>query len=182
MQILTEAEREQVLNCFDRPNFEDTRNRALIAVYMATGLRFNEVLSLAREDLDIISGVVTVIAKGGKQRPAKIAPRALKMIREYLRVRPKGDSNRLWLTAEGSPLLYGSAQTMFRRLKERCGIPRLRSHLFRHGFAQGALLKGAHAGLVQELLGHSTATMTRRYLGQAKQEEAARQMPEFSPI
>ena len=55
-------------------------------------------------------------------------------------------------------------------------------HLFRHGVAQAALVKGAHPGMVQEMLGHSTSAMTRKYLGQAKQAETARQMPAYAPI
>jgi site-specific recombinase XerD len=181
-QVLTEEERERLLACFDQPTFEDTRNRALIATYMATGLRFKEVLELPLDRLDRISGEITVLAKGGKQRPAKISPRAMKYVREYLRVRPRASSDRLWLTDRGQPLTYTGGQTIFRRLKKRSGIGRIRSHLLRHGFAQAALAKGAHPGMVQEMLGHSTPTMTRRYLGWAKQEEAARQMPDYAPI
>jgi len=180
--VLTEQEREHVLACFDQPTFEDTRNRALIATYMATGLRFKEVLEVPLDCLDRVSGEITVMAKGGKQRPARISPRAMKYVREYLRVRPRSDSNLLWLTDRGQPLTYTGGQTIFRRLKKRSGVGRLRSHLLRHGFAQAALAKGAHPGMVQEMLGHSTPTMTRRYLGWAKQEEAARQMPDYAPI
>ncbi len=46
----------------------------------------------------------------------------------------------------------------------------------------GQVAMTAHPGMVQEMLGHTTGTMTRKYLGWAKQEEAARQMPRFSPI
>ena len=61
-------------------------------------------------------------------------------------------------------------------------------HLFRHGFAQAAPDTGpipgagTHTGMVQEMLGHATSTMTCKYLGRAKQTEAARQMPAFAPI
>ena len=67
----------------------------------------------------------------------------MKYVRAYLRIRPTSDSDRVWLTAEGTPLTYNGAQ---------------------------------------EMLGQSTPTMTRRYLGWAKQEEAAKQMSEFAPI
>ena len=63
-----------------------------------------------------------------------------------------------------------------------CGIVRVHCHLFRHGFAQTALTKGAPPALDQEMLGHSTNVMTRRYLGQARRTEAARQMPKYAPI
>jgi site-specific recombinase XerD len=181
-QVLSEQERERILGCFDGASYEDARNRALVACYMATGLRFKEVLNLRVDDVDRIRGDVTVTAKGGRVRPARLSQRALKYLREYLRLRPRADSDRLWLAATGEPLAYTGGQEVFRKLKKRSGIARLKSHLLRHGFAQAALAKGAHPGMVQEMLGHSTPTMTRRYLGWAKQEEAAKQMPEFSPI
>jgi site-specific recombinase XerD len=69
-----------------------------------------------------------------------------------------------------------------RSLKQRSGIARVHWHLFRHGFAQHALRKGAEIGTVQEMLGHSSNAMTRRYAGQVRQSEAARRMPRFAPI
>jgi site-specific recombinase XerD len=104
-------------------------------------------------------------------------------VKEYVRLRPAADgSDRLWLQADGRSLTYWGGQSIMRRLRARSGIARLHWHLFRHGFAQTALVKGAPAALVQEMLGHSTKVMTRGYLGQARQTEAARQMPKFAPI
>jgi len=79
-------------------------------------------------------------------------------------------------------LSHWGAHSVMRRLRERCGIARMHWHLFRHGFAQHALQNGADVGDVQEMLGHSSNTMTRRYLGQVTQAVAARKMPRFSPI
>ena len=182
-QVLTDEEREQVLACFDQPTFEDTRNRSIVSVYMATGLRFKEVLELTLANLDKVHGDIVTIGKGRRERRARLSPRALKYVREYLRERPRdGESDRLWLQADGSPLGYWGGMSIMRRLRERSGIARLHWHLFRHGFAQAALGKGAHPGMVQEMLGHSTSAMTRKYLGQAEQTEAARQMPAYAPI
>jgi site-specific recombinase XerD len=182
-QVLTEQEREQVPACFAQPTFEDIRNRALVAVYMATGLRFKEVLELTLANLDQVHGDIVTVGKGGPERRARLSPRALKYVRDYLRERPRdGESDRLWLQADGSPLGYWGGMSIMRRLRERSGIARLHWHLFRHGFAQAALGKGAHPGMVQEMLGHATSAMTRKYLGPAKQTEAARQMPAYSPI
>lgn len=181
--VLTDEEREQVLACFDQPTFEDVRNRALVAVYMATGLRFKEVLELTLANLDKVHGDLVTVGKGGRERRARLSPRALKYVREYLRDRPRdGESDRLWLRGDGTPLGYWGGMSVMRRLRERSGIARLHWHLFRHGFAQAALGKGAHPGMVQEMLGHATGAMTRKYLGQAKQTEAARQMPTYAPI
>jgi len=54
--------------------------------------------------------------------------------------------------------------------------------LFRHGFARGALRKGADMGAVQEMLGHTSNATTRRYAGHVRQTDATRQMPRFAPI
>ena len=87
--VLTEAEREQILSCYDRPTFEDVRNRALVAMYMATGLRFREVLEMPVSSLDRVRGDITVVGKGNRQRQARLSPRALKYVRDYLQVRPQ---------------------------------------------------------------------------------------------
>ena len=71
---------------------------------------------------------------------------------------------------------------MFRRLKGRSGIPRIRAHLLRHTFAQTALIKGAERSAVQDMLGHATDTMTRRYAGEVRQRLAAQQMPAMAPV
>ena len=183
-EILTEREIEQVLATYDRPTYEDIRDRALVGTYIATGLRFRKVLELPFGGLDRVSGELRFIrGKGNKERLARLSPTALKYVKECLRLRPAADgSDRLWLQANGRSLTFWGGQSIMRRLRARSGIARLHWHLFRHGFAQTALVKGAPAALVQEMLGHSTNVMTRRYLGQARQTEAARQMPNYAPI
>ena len=93
-----------------------TRNRALVACYMSIELRFKEVLNLHVGDVDRIRGDVMVTVKGGNVRPARLSQRALKYLREYLRLRPGADTDRLWLQAKGQPLGYWGAQEMFRKL------------------------------------------------------------------
>ena len=63
--MLTEEERERVLACFDQPTYDDTRNVALVACYMETGLRFNAILDLTVDSPDRIRGDITVTVKGG---------------------------------------------------------------------------------------------------------------------
>ncbi len=183
-RVLTEDEVERVIDTFNRPSFEDIRNRALVACYIATGLRFKEVLELPYSSLDRVTGDIKFIrAKGNKERAARLSDGALKHVKAYLRIRPttSGDE-RLWLQGDGTPLSHWGAHSVMRRLRERCGIARMHWHLFRHGFAQHALRNVADVGDVQEMLGHSSNTMTRRYLGQVTQAVAARKMPRFSPI
>jgi len=180
---LTEEETEKILNCFDSTSFEDIRNRAFIACYMATGRRFQEILNLRVSELDQVSGEIIVKAKGGDMLYAVLSPHALKLVKRYLRERPRGiPTDRLWVTEIGQPLSYWGGQSIFRRLKVRSGVTRLHAHLLRHNFAQHALEKGAERAALQDMLGHKTDVMSRRYAGCVRQQTAARMMPKFSPI
>ncbi|MCC6177444.1 MAG: tyrosine-type recombinase/integrase [Chloroflexi bacterium] len=183
-QVLTEEEIETVLNCFDLPNWEDARNRALVAVYISTGLRLREVLELPFSSLNIRTGQIRGIrAKGNKEREAWISEGGMKYVRAYLSYRRKYPEDApLWLQSNGRPLTYWGAHSIMKRLRVRCGIVRMHWHLFRHGFAQTALKRGAEIGTVQEMLGHASNTMTRRYAGQVRQSEAAKRMPRYAPI
>jgi site-specific recombinase XerD len=183
-QPLTREEIETVLGCFDLPTFEDARNRALVAVYISTGLRLREVLELPFSSLNVRTGHLRAIrAKGNREREAWISEGAMKHVRAYLPFRRKfPDDAPLWLQASGRPLTYWGAHSIMKRLRVRCGIVRMHWHLFRHGFAQAALKAGAEIGTVQEMLGHASNTMTRRYAGQVRQSEAAKRMPRYAPI
>ncbi len=101
----------------------------------------------------------------------------------YLKARPDGEtSGRLWLTDDGTPLTYWGAMSVFRRLKRRSGVDRLHAHLLRHTFAQVALEKGAERAAVQDMLGHKSEAMTRRYAGSVRQQTVSKLMPKYSPL
>lgn len=183
-QVLTEEEIETVLNCFDLPTWEDARNRALVAVYISTGLRLAEVLELPFSSLNTRTGQIKGIrAKGNKEREAWVSEGGMKYVRAYLQFRRKyAEDAPLWLQSNGRPLTYWGAHSIMKRLRVRSGIVRMHWHLFRHGFAQTALKRGADVGTVQEMLGHASNAMPRRYLGQVRQSGAARKMPCYAPI
>ncbi len=180
---LTDAEQERILSCLDKPTYEDIRDAAIVAVHLATGRRFREIQELCVSDVNLLSGELQVRAKGGAIQLAYLSPRALKLLRRYLRERPaSAPTDRLWLSDDGRPLTYWGYQSVFRRLKRRSGVLRVRSHLLRHHFAQVALEKGAERAAVQEMLGHRTEAMTRRYTASVRQLSAAKLMPKYAPI
>jgi site-specific recombinase XerD len=149
---LSEEEIKALLDSYDRNTYEDVRNQAMIAVYLSTGLRFREVLWQS-DELDKITGEFNVTAKGGKERTVRMSPRALKLVKAYLRVRPASTSGKLWVTETGDSLTYWAGQSIFRRLKQRSGVTRPHAHLCRHTLAQ-----------------------------EARKRRAAELMPRFSPI
>jgi site-specific recombinase XerD len=97
-------------------------------------------------------------------------------------VRGGVDCDRLWVTDYGKPLSYWGAQSVFRRLKSRSGVTRLHAHLCRHTMAQNALLKGAGRAEVQDILGHKTDAMARKYAGAVRQFVAAQNMARYSVV
>jgi integrase len=107
----------------------------------------------------------------------------MKKVRRWLRIRRAQEGvTALWTTAGGTPLTYWGGQSFFRRLKARSGVKRVHAHLLRHTAGQGALLKGATPGEVQEMLGHKTKAMTDRYTRTVKAQVAAANMPRYAMV
>lgn len=180
---LSPSEIDRIIDELDRPRFTDVRDRAFLAVCASTGQRFNEVLQMSVSGLDKVSGEFLTVLKGGDEHLARMSPKALKLVKSYIRARPDGSPDSLWLSSEGTPLSYSGGQGIFRRLRDR--VPsdrRLHAHLFRHTFAQHALSAGAERALVQDMLGHKTDKMTRRYTGSVRKSTAARSMPSYTPF
>jgi site-specific recombinase XerD len=180
---LTSDQIEQVLGCYSGEVYEDIRDRAMIAFFASSGLRFNEVRILTTDMVDPYSGWVKTRGKGDKERIARITERACKYLREYLRHRASsGDCNALWTTIQGRPLSYFGTQTVFKRLKRKSGVAIAHAHRFRHGWTQTALKKGAERALVQDAMGWNSDAMVRRYGGWVRSQTAAAAMPQFAPV
>ena len=180
---LNEAQLEQIIACYSDDSYEDVRDKAMMAFYASSGLRFDEVLKLTLNDVDPYSGWVKTIGKGHKERIVRITERARKYLRSYLhRRKDTRDSAALWTTEEGKPLSYFGGQSVFRRLKKRSGVKIAHAHRFRHTWTQTALKKKAERALVQDAMGWSSDAMVRRYGGWVRSETAAAAMPEFAPL
>ena len=180
---LSDKEIERVLECLDEsPN--GLRDRAFVMVYLSTGLRYAEVLGMTVAGVDMVSGEFEVVAKGDKKRPVRMSPGALKAVKRYLKWRRTAapDEPALWIGQDGRALAYFGGQAIFKRLKRKSGIGRFHAHLLRHTFGQVAIAKGAERGLVQDMLGHETDAMTRRYTRSARAADAAQRMPQFSLV
>jgi integrase/recombinase XerD len=180
---LNQDQIEQVLGCYDSNSYEDVRDRALIAFYAATGLRFWEVMRLTTEAVDPYAGWVKTIGKGRRERQVRLGERACKYLRGYLRLRSANAGvEALWTSRYGKALTYAGGQDVFRRLKKRSGIAIANCHRFRHTWAQTALRKGAERGLVQDAMGWQSDAMLRRYGGWVRTQMAAEAMPRYAPI
>ena len=170
-------DREQVEALLDAPDGSDpagARDRALLELLYASGLRIGEALGLDRQDLSLEGGFVRVVGKGDRERLVPVGDVALEALRLYLAsVRPR------WLVADGDgmprggPLFVSSrgrrlgrmaAWRALRAAALRAGLPgHVTPHTLRHSFATHLLEGGADLRVVQELLGHASITTTQLY-------------------
>jgi len=172
---LSEADVEQLLRA---PNVEhclELRDRVMLEVLYACGLRVSELISLTMTQLSVNQGVVRVFGKGGKERLVPLGEEALHWLRRYL----QGPRSEL---LKGIPceVLFPSQrssemtrQAFWYRIKlyaRRAGIDKhLSPHTLRHAFATHLLNHGADLRVVQLLLGHSDLTTTQIYTHIARQ-------------
>lgn len=145
------------------------RDRAMLDLLYATGLRVSELIGLRIADLDEAGGTVRVVGKGNKQRLVPVGKEALAAVREYCRVqRPillKGRvSPFLFVTARGTRMTRQGFWKLLRIHGKRAGIFRkLSPHVLRHTFATHLLEGGADLRSVQTMLGHVDIGTTQIY-------------------
>jgi integrase/recombinase XerD len=145
------------------------RDRAILELLYATGMRASECLSLRLEDLNLAAGYVVCTGKGGKQRLVPAGAEAIEWLRRYLRdVRPRDtqrrDCDRVFVNPRGGPLSRQSLWTLVRRAAAAAGLKRRVSpHMLRHSFASHLLEGGADLRSVQAMLGHADISTTQIY-------------------
>lgn len=154
------------------------RNRALLVLLWRAGLRTAEALALRPSDLDIARGLVHVRrGKGGKPRIVGMDPEAFAAVGEWLARREKlglSGHQPLLCTLEGEALDPGYCRAMLARLARRAGLRgRVHLHGLRHACAVGMLREGAALPEVQAQLGHSSLSVTSRYLAHVTPEDLA---------
>ncbi|HEX6921223.1 MAG TPA: site-specific tyrosine recombinase XerD [Actinomycetes bacterium] len=149
------------------------RDRALLELLYGCGARISEAVGLDVDELDLGSGTVRLLGKGGKERVVPLGSYARAAVEAYLvRARPglaaattaRSASPALFLNARGGRLSRQSAWAVLRAAAERAGLQReISPHTLRHSFATHLLDGGADVRVVQELLGHASVTTTQVY-------------------
>ena len=183
VQPFTADDIQRLLSYCDAGTRKGARDRALILVLLDTGLRASELANLELGDVDFAAQRMLIKhAKGNKQRVVRFGERARQAMVHYI-CSFRGDApGYLLLTARGQRHLNRSAmRTIFQRLGEECGIPKVHPHRFRHTFATWAIEQQAREIDVQRLLGHSTSAMLRRYTASSDAEKAAQAHASCSP-
>jgi integrase/recombinase XerD len=147
------------------------RDRAMLELMYAAGLRASEVAALHVSDYNPTLGVLLVTGKGNKQRLVPVGTPAQQWTQRYLDdQRPHLDrfgddraDGRLLLSQSGRPLERVAVWQIVRRCAQRAGLRNVHPHMLRHSFATHLLAGGADLRVVQELLGHSDISTTQVY-------------------
>ncbi len=144
------------------------RDKAILELFYSSGLRLTELANLRLSDLDLASGLVTVLGKGQKTRVLPIGRMALKAIKQWLSVRPElvtpDSGSAVFLSQRGQALSPRSIQARLTHQAQRIGLDQhLHPHMLRHSFASHLLESSHDLRAVQELLGHSDIRATQVY-------------------
>ena len=173
-KTLTEADVEALLAAPDVSTPLGLRDRAMLELIYATGLRVTELVTLTQSQINPRQGLVRVIGKGDKERLVPLGEEALHWLARYLReARPLllGDNQELLFPSRRGTCM--TRQTFWHRIKKMAMVAgvekKLSPHTLRHAFATHLLNHGADLRVVQLLLGHSDLSTTQIYTHVAQQ-------------
>lgn len=172
-RFLTEDEIGSLLNAPDVSSLEGVRDRAMLELLYATGLRVSELTGLVYADINLDRGLLSCRGKGSKQRFIPIGKSALHWLEKYLQVRPVLTEGRtvkaFFVRSGGGHMTRHYFWGILRRYTDRLGLDNVSPHTLRHSFATHLMQHGADSRSVQALLGHSDLATTQIYTHLSKE-------------
>ena len=167
---MSESEVEKLLNSPDASKEIEQRDKAMIEMLYATGMRISELINLRITDIDMNRSVIKVMGKGSKERLIPFGESASEALSNYLKIRKDSPSKEVFISNRGKKI---SRVAFWQRIKvyllrENLKIS-ISPHTLRHAFATHLLNRGADLRSVQLLLGHSDLSTTQIYTHIAKQ-------------
>lgn len=168
--VLTEEQVECLLTAPDIDLPRGLRDRAMLELLYACGLRASELVGLCVDQINFTQGVLRVTGKGSRERLVPIGDEAADWVQRYLRegrsalLQGRGTSDHLFVTRRGGPMTRQAFWQLIRRYAARIGYDgHLSPHTLRHAFATHLLNHGADLRVVQMMLGHSDLSTTQIY-------------------
>jgi len=166
-RFLSQEEVESVLSKPDLETDLGKRDRAMLEMLYATGVRVSELIGLKIKDVDWDTGLLTCLGKGSKQRRIPIGRSALRFLKLYMPARKNlmGDrhSDLLFVEEQGRGVTRQKFWKIIKDYGEMANIEYITPHMLRHSFATALLSNGADLRSVQLMLGHSDISTTQIY-------------------
>lgn len=182
-RIIPREEIEKLLNCMysysQWTEMEDKyllRDLAVVEVFFATGARVYEISNIKAECIDLTTGLIRFMGKGGKERYVQIGePDVLELLKRYYKVSKDSidRSGYFFTNQRGERFTEQSIRLMLRKYVKQAGIKRhITPHMFRHSFATYLIEEGVDVSCVQQILGHSSIKTTQIYIHIAAKKQA----------
>lgn len=160
----------EVVKLIEAPLLSDVyglRDRAILETLYSSGIRVGELVSLNKENIDFISGVLKVFGKGKKERLAPIGDKALRAIQKYLEklgTMNVKEKKAVFINKSGRRMSDRAIRRVIEKYIRKTSLnEKISPHSLRHSFATHLLDKGADLRSVQELLGHANLSTTQIY-------------------
>jgi integrase/recombinase XerD len=163
--FLSEEEMEHLLLAPDIKTDIGLRDRAMLEVLYAAGLRVSEMCSLKTGDIDIDSALLTCHGKGAKQRRVPIGKSAVHWLQRYLGIRKQlgNEAKPELFLHRGRQMTRQTAWAIIKAYAAQAGVPDISPHTLRHSFGTHLMQHGADSRSVQALLGHADISTTEIY-------------------
>ena len=168
-ETLNELQVEQFLEKIDTKALHGLRDRAMIELLYASGLRISELANERLEDFNFEQRIVRVTGKGNKTRLVPVGRKACEALAAYLSAeRPKlvkpRTSSEIFISERGTKLTTARIWQIVKKHAQRAGLEKnVYPHLLRHSFATHLLSNGADLRIIQEMLGHADISTTQVY-------------------
>jgi len=167
---ISEKEVETLLNSINGSSNIELRDKAMLELLYATGVRVSELVNIKVNDIDFNRRVIRVIGKGSKERLVPFGEKAFIALNNYLASRENRITKEIFLSNRGTGITRISFWNRVKFYLNRCGLSiEISPHTLRHAFATHILNRGADLRSVQMLLGHSDLSTTQIYTHIAKQ-------------
>jgi len=181
--VLTFEEVNLLLNSINVNNETNIRNRAMLELLYATGLRVSELINLKFSDINFKSCFLRILGKGSKERLVPFGYKASNFIDIYLAKRKPAldEDDNIFISRLGKKLSRVEFWRQLKNIAKTAGITKnITPHILRHSFATHLITGGADIRFVQEMLGHSSITTTQIYT-HLNREQIIKQYKKFHP-
>jgi integrase/recombinase XerD len=166
-RFLTQEEVDKLLEQPDLNDDAGVRDRAMLELLYATGLRVSELVSLGMADVELEAGSLSCFGKGSKQRRIPIGRSSIRFLKNYFAARQRmlrgKRSDLLFVEPNGNPITRQKFWKIITRYGESAGLGHVTPHMIRHSFATALIENGADLRSVQMMLGHSNINTTQIY-------------------
>lgn len=154
---------------------DSVRDRAMLEILYATGMRVSELVALNVEDIDLDAGTAVCAGRSGRVRTLPLSNRAIDVLAQYLtdarHLMARHDTNSLFVNHRGGRLTRQGFWLILKAYAARVGIGQMTPHTLRHSFAVHALRRGLDIKDVQKQLGHVSLSTTQVYWHMAQQPD-----------